>query len=67
MENQKNQRRLKVYKSYRPTVRNRFVSEPEIRLKGKWLKALGFTPGQCISVKQEGSCLTITLVSDAKV
>lgn len=63
-QNPKNQRRLKVYKSFRPTV-NRYVSEPEIRLKGKWLKELGFIPGQCIAVKHENNCLTITLITHA--
>jgi toxic protein SymE len=64
MQNQKtnNQRRLKVYQSFRPTASQRFVSEPEIRLKGKWLKELGFVPGQSIAVKHENNCLTITLV-----
>lgn len=68
MENNKNQngqRQLKVYKSLRPTVHSRYVSEPEIRLKGKWLKELGFVPGQSIAVKHENNCLTITLVSHA--
>lgn len=64
-QNAKNQRRLKVYKSLRPTVSNRYVSEPEIRLRGKWLKELGFVPGQNISVKHENNCLTITLIAHA--
>lgn len=64
-QNPKNQRRLKVYKSLRSNSVNRYVSEPEIRLKGKWLKELGFVPGQNISVKHENNCLTITLISHA--
>lgn len=64
-QNPKKQRRLKVYQSFRPTVSQRFVSEPEIRLKGKWLKELGFVPGQSIAVKHENNCLTITLVPHA--
>lgn len=62
--NQNSQRQLKVYESFRPTNR-RYVSEPEIRLKGKWLKELGFVPGQSIAVKHENNCLTITLVPHA--
>lgn len=68
MENNKNQngqRQLKVYKSFRPTSTQRYVSEPEIRLKGKWLKELGFIPGQSVVVKHENNCLTITLVPNA--
>ena len=64
-KNPKNQRRLKVYKSLRANAVNRYVSEPEIRLKGKWLKELGFVPGQSIAVKHENNCLTITLISHA--
>jgi len=67
MQNNKNQngpRQLKIYKSFRPTG-HRYVSEPEIRLKGKWLKELGFVPGQSIAVKHENNCLTITLVPHA--
>lgn len=64
-QNPKNQRRLKVYKSLRSNSVNRYVSEPEIRLKGKWLKELGFVPGQCIAVKHENNCLTITVVVHA--
>lgn len=64
-QNSKNQRCLKVYKSLRSNSVNRYVSEPEIRLKGKWLKELGFVPGQNISVKHENNCLTITLIAHA--
>lgn len=64
-QNAKKQRRLKVYKSLRSNSVNRYVSEPEIRLKGKWLKELGFVPGQSIAVKHENNCLTITLTSHA--
>ncbi|MBN8694578.1 MAG: SymE family type I addiction module toxin [Bacteroidetes bacterium] len=64
MQNQKQQRQLKVYGKYRQKGRT-VVCEPEIRLKGQWLKNLGFTPGQSIAVSQVNNCLTITLVSHA--
>jgi Fe2+ transport system protein FeoA len=36
---------------------------PNIRLNGKWLAALGFTPGQKIRVITNGSIITITAVA----
>lgn len=63
-QNSKKQRQLKVYGKYRQKGRVS-VMEPEISLKGLWLKELGFNPGQSIAVKQENYCLTITLVSHA--
>lgn len=63
-QNSKKQRQLKVYAKYRQKGRSSVI-EPEIRLKGQWLKELGFNPGQSIAVKQENNCLTITLVPHA--
>lgn len=60
-QNKQNSRRLKVYG--RAIVNgNKFKTVPEIRLKGQWLKEIGFIPGQNVNVSQNGNCLTITVI-----
>lgn len=59
-QSNKNQRQLKVYESFRP-LGHKYASEPEIRLKGKWLKELGFAPGQSVLIKHELNKIVITL------
>lgn len=41
------------------TSSGRFVEVPVIRLQGKWLKKLGFTPGKRVRVSRQGEALII--------
>lgn len=54
-------RKKKVYTKFR-SQNNNYITIPEIRLEGKWLKKLGFTEGKQIVIKQEVNKLTITLL-----
>lgn len=54
-------RKLKVYQKYQPRQWE-YITVPEIRLEGKWLKELGFEVGKEIKVEQCKNKLTITLV-----
>ena len=47
--------------SYMGYSRNRYVSVPYIRLKGQWLRKLGFEQGDRITVWPEKEKLIITL------
>ncbi len=57
-------RKLKIYQKHQPRDWNRYVSVPEIRLEGKWLKELGFEIGKEIEIKQQKNKLTITLTDE---
>lgn len=59
MQNQKNQRQLKVYPKHRRNFR-KDVIVPEIRLCGQWLKQAGFNSGKTVSVQIENNKLVIT-------
>jgi len=54
-------RKLKIYQKHQPRDWNKYAVVPEIRLAGKWLRALGFEIGKDIEVKQQKNKLTITL------
>jgi len=53
-------RKLKIYQKHQPREW-KYITVPEIRLKGKWLKELGFEIGKEIKVEQKKNKLTITL------
>ena len=55
-------RKLKIYQKHQPRDWNKYAIVPEIRLAGKWLKALGFEIGKGIEVKQQKNKLTIKLI-----
>ena len=54
-------RKLKVYEKFQYRDR-RIITIPEIQLKGKWLRELGFEIGKEIEIKQQKNKLTITLI-----
>lgn len=54
-------RTLKVYETFQPRFR-RNIAIPEIQLKGKWLRELGFEIGDQIEIKQQKNKLIITLI-----
>ncbi|MFC5046033.1 SymE family type I addiction module toxin [Aquimarina hainanensis] len=57
----KGERRLKVIsKAFRRDY-NRYVTFPEIKLSGKWLKEIGFNCGQFVIVSHKKNKITITL------
>ncbi|WP_422106799.1 SymE family type I addiction module toxin [Winogradskyella sp.] len=58
-------RKLKIYQKHQAREWN-YVRVPEIRLEGRWLKALGFEIGKEIEVKQQKHKLTITLSEKKK-
>jgi len=67
--NQKEQsstRHLTVYASYRRNT-NKFKVVPELRLKGQWLKNLGYAPGTRVQITHQGNQLIITFLPNAKV
>jgi len=55
-----NSKRLKVYTAYQAGS-YKMMPVPEIRLKGKWLKEIGFEEGNTIKVQQRKNKITITL------
>ena len=55
------ERQLKVISKVFPREYNRYVTFPEIRLSGKWLKDLGFNCGQFVIVSHRKTKITITL------
>lgn len=56
--NMKNKRPLKTYKSFVKTSLG-YSTVPEIRLKGKWLYELGFSPSESITVYMTHGRLTV--------
>ena len=55
------ERRLKVISKVFPRDYHRYVTFPEIRLSGKWLKETGFDCGQFVIVRHRKNKITITL------
>ena len=51
-------RKLKVYEQ--SMSGSRYTQVPTIILKGQWLKAAGFEPGQYVEVVCEGDNVTLT-------
>lgn len=67
--NQKEQnstRKLTVYASYMRNA-NKFTVVPELRLKGHWLKNLGYSPGTRVQITHKGNQLIITFLPHAQV
>ncbi len=61
-KNTKNEeRRLKVISKAFPRDYHRYVTFPEIRLSGKWLREMGFDCGQYVIVRHRKNKITITL------
>lgn len=58
-------RKLKIYQKHQPRER-KYITVPEIRLEGKWLRALGFDIGDQIEIKQQQNKLTITITEKKK-
>lgn len=61
----KNPRTLKVYETFQAR-QWKYIAIPEIQLKGKWLRDLGFEIGDQIEIKQQKNKLTITLTEKKK-
>lgn len=55
------ERRLKVISKAFPRDYHRYVTFPEIRLSGKWLKEMGFDCGKFVIVHHNKNKITITL------
>lgn len=60
------ERQLKVYEKYILKSYHQYVVLPEIRLCGKWLKAIGFDCGQLVTVQHEKNKIIITVDNEAK-
>lgn len=58
---QTGKRRLKVYEKYFSRSCFKIVRFPEIRLCGKWLREIGFSCGQVVTVRHEKNKIIITL------
>jgi toxic protein SymE len=58
-------KKLKIYQKFRTRTWD-YITVPEIRLEGKWLKELGFEIGKVIEIKEQKNKLTITL-TDKKI
>ena len=52
-----------LYRQWGVAYRTNEWCVPSVRLNGKWLSALGLTPGQKIRVVTNGSIITITPVT----
>ena len=58
---QTGQRQMKVYQRHFLRAFNDYKIFPEIRLAGKWLRDIGFTCGQSVTVRHEKNKIIITL------
>lgn len=54
-------RKMKVYEKSFARAFNCFKIFPEIRLAGKWLRDIGFTCGQSVTVRHKKNKIIITL------
>lgn len=64
MENKKaknENRLLKVTSKFQRRSHQKWISIPEIRLAGKWLKKLGFEEGYCAKIEAFEKKIIITL------
>jgi toxic protein SymE len=57
----KNKRILKIYAKHKISINKRYITVPEIKLSGKWLKDWGFQDGQLVLITCEENRIIITL------
>ena len=53
-------RKLHVYQTLKPRVTRVFEPMPQIVLQGKWLKELGFSPGDSLEIRSDNNQIHIS-------